>query len=387
MRLLAYGGSFNPPHWGHVKALTAAAEYLHPDRVLVIPAREPPHKQIQPGSPPPEERLRLAELAFAGVPGAEVTDMELHRTGKSFTSDTLCRLREDFPDGEIYFLMGTDMLLYMENWHDFRRIFSLCTLLVLPRNPGEEKEIARQAARLEREYGARVAVVPAGPCPAGSTDLRERLGRREGRELLPETVYQRIIRRRLYGARPELAWLRERTEEYLSPSRVPHVRGCEQEAVRLARRWGEDPGEAAQAGILHDITKKMGPAEQLRLCEKYGIITDTAEREEPRLLHARTGAYLARDLFGVTERVFGAIQWHTTGRPGMTRLEKILYLADYIEPTRDFDGVGALRRLAYEDMDRAMILGLEMSLEEIKARGGRMHRRSLDTLNWLRTKE
>lgn len=105
------------------------------------------------------------------------------------------------------------------------------------------------------------------------------------------------------------------------------------------------------------------------LCRKYGIINDNAEEENVKLLHAKTGAALARDLFNISDEVYDAIRWHTTGKPDMTLLEKIIYMADYIEPNRDFDGVDKLRKLAYEDLDEAMALGLEMSLEDIKAMG------------------
>lgn len=96
----------------------------------------------------------------------------------------------------------------------------------------------------------------------------------------------------------------------------------------------------------------------MNLCRKYAIICDTAETENPKLLHAKTGAALARDLFGVSDEIYEAIRWHTTGKPDMRTLEKIIYLADYIEPTRDFPGLDRLRELAYEDLDKAMALGL-----------------------------
>ena len=88
-----------------------------------------------------------------------------------------------------------------------------------------------------------------------SSDMRALLTERRGAEELDGEVYARIIQKRDYGAKPELAWLRERAYKFLKPSRVPHVAGCEREAVKLAERWGEDAGDAAEAGILHDITK------------------------------------------------------------------------------------------------------------------------------------
>ena len=105
------------------------------------------------------------------------------------------------------------------------------------------------------------------------------------------------------------------------------------------------------------------------MCKKYGIICDDAEQNTPSLLHAKTGAALARDRFGVPDAVYEAIRWHTTGKPDMTLLEKIVYLADCMEPTRDYPGVDRLRSLAYEDIDQAMLLALEMSLAKIRSRG------------------
>ena len=384
MKLLVYGGSFNPPHRGHVSALCRAMEQLCPDETWVIPAKTPPHKELAPGSPDPEQRLELTKLAFASLDGVTVSDMELHRDDASYTVDTLRQLAEQFPGWEIVFLMGTDMLLYMEKWREFEVIFQLCTLAVLTREDGQDATVESHAAYLRREYGARVCVLPGEPLPMDSTGLRADLCRREGAERLPEAVYEFIICHRLYGAKPQFAWLRQKSYAHLKPYRIPHVAGCEEEAVRLARYWGEDEEAAAEAAILHDITKKLNPAEQLRLCRKYGIMADAVEMREAKLLHSRTGACLARELFGVSQPVFDAIEWHTTGRVNMTRLEKIIYMADYIEPTRDFAGVEELRRLAYIDLDQAMILGLEMSLNELSQRGAELHPRSVQTLNWLR---
>ena len=120
------------------------------------------------------------------------------------------------------------------------------------------------------------------------------------------------------------------------------------------------------------------------LSEKYGIINDTNELENAKLFHAKTGAALSRDLFGVPEEIENAIRWHTTAHENMTLLEQIIYLADYIEPTREFPGVERLRKLAYEDLRAAMILGLEMGLEEIRAEGREPHENSVRALEWFR---
>ena len=383
MHIAIYGGSFNPPHLGHVAAARHVLAALAPDRLLVIPAGMPPHKALKGDSPCARERFRLAQLAFGQLPRTLVSDMELRRAGKSYSVDTLEALRAEQPDAALHLVMGSDMLLSMETWHEYRRIMELATLVAFPREAGELPALRAQAAHLKKSYGARVLLLDVEPLPMHSTELRAALHARGGLERLPKAVYAEIIRHRLYGARPNLAWLREQAHSFLPELRIPHVAGCEAEAERLAARWGVPPAFAAEAGILHDITKKFKTDDQLRMCEKYGIMNDIVEIEHPKLLHAKTGAALARDLFGISDEVYSAIRWHTVGRADMTLLEQILYMADYIEPTRVFEGVERLRALAYEDLDAAMAAGLEMSRDEVLGKGAEPHPDAIAALAWF----
>ncbi|MBR1456147.1 MAG: nicotinate (nicotinamide) nucleotide adenylyltransferase [Oscillospiraceae bacterium] len=382
MRIAVYGGSFNPPHLGHAEAAKTVYNELRPDLFLIIPDNIPPHKDMAEGSPTAEQRMELCSLAFRDVPGAQISDIELHREGKSYTADTVQLLRERYPDDELLLVMGTDMLLSFEEWYRFEYLLHSCTLAVLARGELEGDVLREHAAYLTQRYGARIRILPHEPLPMQSRDIRERLKLRLCADLLDDRVYGCIIRNGYYDAQPELSWLREKAYAYLSPKRIAHVAGCESEAVLLAKHWGEDPEIAATAGILHDITKKLDFQEQLNLCEKYGIICDNAELSNPKLLHARTGAALARELFGISDAVYEAIRWHTTGKPDMTMLEKIIYLADYIEPTRDFPGVDALREKAYEDLNAAMALGLGMSLEEIRSHGTEPYKDTVEAYQW-----
>lgn len=167
----------------------------------------------------------------------------------------------------------------------------------------------------------------------------------------------------------ELTVLRSRAWTYLDPKRVPHVAGCEKEAVRLAEFWGSDPEKAAVAGLLHDCTKRLSYKEHLDVIRRSGRVCPAGLLAEKKLLHAVTGAIVAETDFGASEEICSAIRWHTTGKPEMTLLEKIIYIADYIEETRAFEGVDKLRELAYKNIDGAMALGLEMSVENIRERG------------------
>ncbi len=383
MRIVIYGGSFNPPHIGHVSALKSAMEQLKPDKTLVIPAAEAPHKELAYGSPDAHARLLLARAAFSGITGVEVSDMEIRRGGKSYTLMTIKELQNQYPGVELILLVGTDMFESMEQWYEFRTIMMETTLAPAVRRNGDLSGIKASAEKFERKYGAKVVFIDHEPIDVSSTELREFLPKRCGLEYFPDAVYSEIIRKRLYSARPNLDWLREKSEPYLKEKRIPHVRGCAQEARKLALRWGEDPDLAEEAGILHDITKKLLLDEQLLLCEKYGIINDTVEEQSTKLLHAKTGAELSKDLFGVHGKVYSGIRWHTTGKANMTLFEKIIYLADYIEPTRCFEGIERLRELSYSDIDEAMILGLGMSLEELKQYGADPHRKTVEALEWL----
>ncbi len=374
MRILIYGGSFNPPHLGHIRSVQTAVKALAPDKTFLIPAAIPPHKRLAQGSPEPEHRLVMTALAAEAIPGCAASDMELRREGLSYTSDTLRQLHERYPDAELVFLMGTDMLLSLETWHEPETIMALSSLAVFARETGREGEISAQAAHLREKYGAAVYMLEGEPVTVSSTEIRELLPQRQGRGYLTDGVYAYIIRHRLYGARPDLDWLREKAYAYLKSTRVEHVRGTEAMARRLAVRWGVDETDAAEAAILHDVTKKMTGPDQLRLAEKYGIIPDTWERENTELLHAVTGAAFAADIFGVPEPIENAIRWHTTGRPGMTALEQIVFLADAIEMGRKpYPALEAIRKTAFEDLDAAVELCARRTLDYVAARGLPIH--------------
>ena len=121
----------------------------------------------------------------------------------------------------------------------------------------------------------------------------------------------------------------------------------------------------------------------MQLCAKYGIPLDGLERQAVKLLHSKTGACIAKYVFGEPDEVYEAIFWHTTGKADMTLLDKVLYMADYIEPNRDFEGVDQLRKLAYQDLDQAMLLGVDYTIREMEERGYLIHTNTLNARQWL----
>jgi len=169
----------------------------------------------------------------------------------------------------------------------------------------------------------------------------------------------------------------------MDEKRLRHTLGCAEEAARLARRWGADEREAKLAALLHDVTKCLDLEAQLKLCQKYAIIPDYVQKRVEKLLHAVTGAKVAEREFGACPRICGAVRWHTTGKADMNLLEKIIYMADYIEPGRSFEGVERLRTVAYEDLDGALLLGLNMAFIEMTGKNACIHPDSLEARNWL----
>ena len=135
--------------------------------------------------------------------------------------------------------------------------------------------------------------------------------------------------------------------------------------------------------LLHDIAKNFSQEEQLNLCEKYGIIPNDIEKEEWKTLHGKTAAAIAKDVYGAPDDVVHAIAYHTTGCAQMNLLDKIVYIADYIEENRTFEGVKTARKLAARSLDQALLYGMNASLRELVQRGKLIQLDTVRARNWL----
>lgn len=384
-----FGGTFNPPHMGHVLAVREVKEALGLDKILVIPAAQPPHKEMPDGSPPPEKRLEMVSAAIKEEPYAAVSQIEYLRTGKSYTSDTLDALRGMYPEDTLYLIMGTDMFLSLHTWHAPE---SICKNAVIAAMEREEKsrrpELLRQKEYLEREFHARVELVQNHCLEISSTMVRRMLVLGGAEKYIAPQVMELINKWGLYGTGESYRNLDEKSLEKVATSllkkkRVPHVLGCAETAVKLAEKYGGDVMVARRAGLLHDVTKAIDGPDQLLLVDKYDILLSDFERGHPKLLHAKTGAAVAKYVFGESDAVVDAIYWHTTGKPDMSLMEKIIYLADYMEPTRDFPGVDRLREAVWEDLDRGLKMALEMCIAELVQENKTVCRDSGDALAFI----
>jgi len=395
MKIGIYGGTFNPPHLGHMTSCRGAMEALELDKLILVPTGTPPHKELGAGSPTAGERLEMTRLAADSLllpDRVEVDDLELRREGRSYTADTVRELHARCPDDRLFLLMGSDMFLSFHTWYHPEEICAHAALCAFSREGGGDLPALReQAAALEERWGAHCVVLETGEgVEVSSTQLRQSLGEGRGREYLPVSVYGYILRHGFYGTHADLQCLsiddlRACSLSMVYAKRHAHILGVEETAVELAERWGADPDLARRAGILHDCTKYLSPQEHFDLCEAAGVEVDPLERENPKLLHAKTGAIQAQDLYGQPREVYDAIFWHTTGRGNMSLLEKILYVADYMEPNRTFDGVDEMRRLAFTDLDGALLMGLQMAIDDLKERRLEIHHNTQEAYDWLTT--
>ena len=156
----------------------------------------------------------------------------------------------------------------------------------------------------------------------------------------------------------------------MGDKRFEHTLNVKKMAVKMAKHYGVDPDQAALAALLHDTAKEMPAAQQLELLRSHPDLAEDAENRPAPVWHGICAAILARTEWGVTdEAVLSAVACHTAGKPGMTLLDKILFLADMTSAERDFDGVESLRRLAFEDIDRAMLAALNESVSFVKHGG------------------
>lgn len=181
--------------------------------------------------------------------------------------------------------------------------------------------------------------------------------------------------------------IRELLNAKMNPKRMEHILGVEYTATALAMCYEVDLEQASLAGLLHDCAKHLSRDEKFAECRRFGITINQFEQRNPELLHAKLGACYAKDIYGVEdEEVLSAIICHTTGKPAMSTLDKIIYIADYIEPNRNkAPKLPMLRKLAFEDLDQCLFIILENTIEFLQGTSLAIDELTLETYEYYRT--
>lgn len=373
-----FGGTFDPIHNGHIEMALRLKEQLGLDSVVLMPTFVPPHK-LKEHMAPAHHRLAMCRLAVQAHPGLTVSELELQRQGASFTVDTLEELQRQEPDTQWYLFTGADMFCTLRTWYRFADIARMAVLCTVPREGTDTASLRAYAASLEAEGVA--CYVDAQPVQTvSSTRVRELLAAGEGLSgLVPEAVEQYIHLHGLYTG--GVMDHRTRDEQFtaiirarLGDHRFHHSLCVAEEAARLAKKYGADPQRAYTAGLLHDIMKDTDAKSQLKILADFAILLSEAEQSSPALWHARTGEVFLRHILGVTEEdILQAVRYHTTGRAGMSLLERVLFVADFTSADRDYPDIGEIRRLAEISLEQAMLYGMDYTIRDLLKNGRTIH--------------
>ncbi len=350
MRIGVFGGAFAPPHLGHEKAVMAFLEKADLDLLYVIPSGIPPHKTISAGATD-EDRLNMAHLAFSYLSDKiVVSDMELVFKGTCYSFLTLEKLFKKHPGSDLFLFVGTDQFLVFESWRNFESILKTVTLCVMDRYESGD-EIKKKKDFLEKNFGAHILLLEEKPYIISSTQIRTELEKFGFSLSLSPAVNEYIAEKGIYASQtdPLRKKLLDRVKEAVSKKRFFHTLSVERETVRLAKLLSfseEKTKEIALAALYHDLTKEWSLEKSASFLEED---ISQLSKYEP-VLHGKTAAKIAKEEGFLSEEGVNAIAFHTTGRPGMSQMEKVLYFADYIEEKRTAESCKKMRRYFYENL-------------------------------------
>lgn len=367
MRIGIFGGSFDPVHIEHVNVAKATIRSLALDKLLIMPAYAPPHKKGKILSPD-SDRLAMCQKAFADILKAEVCDYEIKSGGVSYTYLTCRHFKEEYADAELFWLVGTDMLRDFPTWKEPLDILKNATLAVCARAE-EDGWVEKERAAFYEKFHTDFAIVEYNGADISSTKIRVLAG--AGQSVLAytgEAVASYIKEKGLY--------LVPRANEALAlekPERAAHSLRVAEVAAKRAHALGVPEYKAIAASLFHDCGKNLSLNHSL--LKNFKLQTEWGEVPEP-VVHQFTGAYLAERVFGVTdEEVIDAVRFHSSAKPNMSALGKLVFLADLVEESRTFPAVYALRELFWENkkgeggLDECLEKALEDTLKHLEKQG------------------
>lgn len=364
MKIGIMGGTFYPIHKGHLKLAECALNQYELDEIWFMPNGIPPHKSNPTIEEMTKHRVAMVRLAIEGHDDFVYQPYEVESTEVSYSYKTMLHFKETNPTDSFYFIIGADSLFALETWKHPEILLKQCVLLAACRDGQGIDEMQQQVNHLQTVYDCDIRLLNMPFEDISSTELREKMYQDRTLPLyLPEHVFSYIVEHQLFYP-DKIMELDKQVRLKLDDARYQHSVGVMQTAALLAYRYHFDIERAMIAGLLHDCAKCIPGKEKLRLCEKAGIPISDVERKSPGLLHAKLGAYLAKNDFGIDDmELLDSICYHCTGRPQMTLFDKIIYIADYIEPNRDkAPNLTNIRELAYLDIDKCLVAILKATL-------------------------
>lgn len=360
-RIGIFGGTFDPIHSAHISVALAAQKQLGLDFVLMMTSGNPPHKTDKAVL---DAKIRhiMVKKAAAEYDRLIPFDFELKKKEPCYSFETLATLKSEYPEDELYFIIGGDSLRDFHTWRHPEKICEMCTLCVYFR--GEALDIES----INTKMGAKIEVIDGDFFDISSSEIRSDLSMASHCQ---KSVADFIEKYGLYRSVPSPE---EYIKQILPEARFRHSMGVASLARRLGKAYGENPDELYLAGILHDIAKPVPYSDALKMCDELEAEVDEIERGMPPLLHAKLGAELVKCRFGIKEgKITSAIRRHTVGAPKMSLFDKIIFVADMCEENRSFDGAAKIRGTAFENIDRACVMCIEASERFNRAKNNPLH--------------
>ncbi len=341
MKIGIYGGTFDPVHNEHVNIANIAIEKLGLDKLIILPAGEPPHKDVAVLTDA-KRRLKMCELAFNN-PKIEISSFEIDKKGKSYTIDTLEHFAKD--DDELFCVIGGDSLAEIYAWKQADDIFEIATVVVVGRDEYsnndwlnkyldkilkldyQTKELSSTEVRITCEFGVDIS------------------------NLVPVAVNDYIKKHELYQSHRKLT---KKVQKMITEKKYIHSMNTTICGMTMARSANVDKESAFIACALHDCAKSLEDySEYKKKLKKENMLIP-----EP-VVHAFVGSYLIKKEFNIQDKnIRNAVKYHTTARPNMSQLEKLVYVADCIEIGRDYEGIEEVRKTSKNDFEKTFSLCL-----------------------------
>lgn len=342
MKTVIFGGSFDPPHNGHIEIIRELRKRF--ERVIVVPCRISPFKQGA-SAASAADRLTMLRLALKDV-DVEISDYELNRDVVSYSIDTVRHFAAETGTDELYFAVGSESVKTLHLWKDARELFDKVIFYVIPRPDFVYRE----------ETAARIVKADFVGADYSSCEFKAAMAFGKAEQMTTPEVYEYIVKRGLY--RDYCAYTAAYAEFGLKKQRIEHTYCAVQAGIKLAKKHGVSTEKTITALVIHDIAKYVTAEDLTEIGIKHGDYTGMPSD----IKHAFLGADIAENYFGIADKeICDAIRYHTTGRPNMTPLEEVVALADYIEAGRDFEGLDEIRAAADGDLSAAT----EMMLDKI----------------------
>ena len=394
MKIGIYGGSFDPVHNGHIAMIKSALKSGFVDCVIVVPSVRNSFKLYANKLPPPYRLYMMKETVEGlGIKNCYVSDIEFVVEGVSYTAVILAKLTSDEyirdflmandvkrkkaeEHHEFYWIMGSDTLGTFETWFKPGEILKYAALLAAVR-PGDDTDVDRAAASIKKNLGGRVELFRLDGIECSSSEIT----RSGDFSQVPEPAREFINRHVLYTENTMLNGISDEAKKqffecatwmhkYLGGKRLLHTLNVGYLSAHLAELYGCDKNKALIAGALHDCAKELPIEQQLEMAKRYSGDLFT----EKKIIHSAAGATFVKEELGIEDKeILDAICYHTTGRGGMTVLEKIVYLADKIEPARNYMDLGPIREAAEHDLDEAVRMTADAVRNKFKSQGREMH--------------